>query len=144
MTDVKTYFSNFRYNSRTDDIEWTNDIQINTDQFPLEGMVTRYLHKANRIYGMELSTPSLKGHSGGPVFNSRGLVCGMSFGTALLKYEYNFKESEYDFSTGDTVNNHPAFMYSGYCIHADVIKEFLLRARGLEGEKRGMGEWENV
>ena len=117
-------FSNFCYNESLDDIEWTRSGLINSQYYPYEGMITRYIHDV-RTYGFELSTPNLKGHSGSPVFNAKGMVCGMAFGTALLKYEYEFSNSSTGETREDTINNHPNFLYAGHCIDARVIKNFL-------------------
>ena len=55
--------------------------ETETPRFPIEGMLTRHIMHGNEIAGIELSTPGLRGQSGGPLFNSEGLVCGMQSGT---------------------------------------------------------------
>jgi hypothetical protein len=59
-------FTNFKFNEAVDDIEWTNEGINGSPRFPIEGMVTRFLAEDNKLYGIELSTPGLKGQSGGP------------------------------------------------------------------------------
>ena len=118
-------FMNFKYNDTKDSIEWTNEGQNSTPRFPIEGMLTRHLADANGMYGIELSTPGLKGQSGGPLFNEQGLVCGMQSMTKHLHLGFDMKE--FELNTGGkpiTVSNQP-FLHVGHCIHADIIKAFL-------------------
>jgi hypothetical protein len=118
-------FTNFKYNETTDNIEWTNVGQIETPRFPIEGMLTRHFVDAGRVVGLELSTPGLRGQSGGPVFNEQGLICGMQSSTNHLHLGFDMKNHEY-MTGGKTikVTNQP-FLHVGHCIHTDIIKEFL-------------------
>lgn len=118
-------FTNFQYNETTDSIEWTTTGQVETPRFPIEGMLTRQLVDAGKIVGIELSTPGLKGQSGGPLFNEQGLICGMQSSTNHLHLGFDMKNFEYK-TGGKTikVTNQP-FLHVGHCIHADIIKEFL-------------------
>jgi len=118
-------FTNYSYNEKTDDIGWTNTGQIETPRFPMEGMLTRHLMEDGKIFGLELSTPGLKGQSGGPLFTTQGLICGMQSSTNHLHLGFDMKNFRY--STGGktiAVTNQP-FLHVGHCIHADVIKDFL-------------------
>ena len=65
-------FTNYKYNEATDNIEWTNTGIQSSPRFPIEGMVTRFISEDNKLSGIELSTPGLRGQSGGPLFNERG------------------------------------------------------------------------
>ena len=67
-------FNNFRFNPETDDMEWTAEGTQRSPQFPIEGMVTRFLADNNQMYGIELSTPGLRGQSGGPLL-MKGVLC---------------------------------------------------------------------
>ncbi len=118
-------FTNFRYNPDTDNIEWTHTGKSETPRFPIEGMLTRHLIHDGRIMGLELSTPGLKGQSGGPLFDQRGIVCGMQTGTNHLHLGFDMKNFELK-TNGRTirVNNQP-FLNVGHCLHVDIIKEFL-------------------
>lgn len=118
-------FTNYKYNQDVDDIEWTNEGQTGTPRFPIEGMVTRHLLNESELFGLEISTPGLRGQSGGPLFDKEGLICGMQFQTNALHLGFDMKNFEYN-SNGDTikVNNQP-FLHVGHCIHVDIIKEFL-------------------
>ncbi|MBC7936757.1 MAG: trypsin-like peptidase domain-containing protein [Rhizobacter sp.] len=118
-------FTNFQYNATTDNIEWTLTGQTDTPRFPIEGMLTRHLADANKISGIELSTPGLRGQSGGPLFNEDGLIAGMQSGTNHLHLGFDMKNFEYNAGGQKIrVTNQP-FLHVGHCIHVDVIKEFL-------------------
>ena len=118
-------FTQYKYNQGSDDIEWTDVNLVNVPIFPIEGMLTRNLSDGNRIFGLELSTPGLRGQSGGPLFNKEGLICGMQSATNHLHLGFDMKNYEYK-SGGKTirVTNQP-FLHVGNCIHPDIIKEFL-------------------
>jgi hypothetical protein len=118
-------FTNFKYNDETDNIEWTNEGQVETPRFPIEGMLTRNLVDSGKIIGLELSTPGLRGQSGGPLFDEEGLICGMQSSTNHLHLGFDMKNFEYK-TGGKTikVTNQP-FLHVGHCIHANIIKEFL-------------------
>ncbi|MGH2564612.1 MAG: hypothetical protein ACRDE5_08870, partial [Ginsengibacter sp.] len=118
-------FTNFEYNNVTDDIEWTNTGKTETPRFPIEGMLTRHIMQDNEISGIELSTPGLRGQSGGPLFDREGIVCGMQSGTNHLHLGFDMKNFEYK-TNGRTikVTNQP-FLHVGHCVHADIIKKFL-------------------
>ena len=118
-------FTNFKYNKDTDDIEWTNTGHLETPRFPIEGMLTRHLVDEGKTVGIELSTPGLRGQSGGPLFNEDGLVCGMQSSTNHLHLGFDMKNLDYKIN-GVTlkINNQP-FLHVGHCIHVDIIKDFL-------------------
>ena len=118
-------FTNYRYDDVTDDIEWTQTGQVETPRFPIEGMLTRHLIHERTIFGLELSTPGLRGQSGGPLFTTDGLVCGMQSGTNHLHLGFDMKNFELK-TNGKTirVNNQP-FLNVGHCVHVDIIKDFL-------------------
>lgn len=76
--------TNFQYNSITDDIEWTTAGNPNSPLFPIDGIITRYVAENGQITGLELSTPGLKGQSGGPLFDKQGVICGLQSSTVSL------------------------------------------------------------
>jgi hypothetical protein len=118
-------FSNFQFNEASDNIEWTESGKFGTPRFPIEGMLTRHLVDEGKIIGIELSTPGLKGQSGGPLFNEEGLICGMQSSTNHLHLGFDMKNFEY--KTGGKsikINNQP-FLHVGHCVHVDIIKDFL-------------------
>jgi hypothetical protein len=118
-------FTNYTYNETIDDIGWTEEGITISPRFPTEGMLTRFLAENDKAYGIEMSTPGLRGQSGGPLFDKNGIVYGMQFSTKHLHLGFDIDEKEY------AINNHTKkisdypFMHLGQCIHADVIKEFL-------------------
>lgn len=118
-------FNNFKYDTTTETISFTGDA-IRTVRFPIEGMVTRHLADAqSKIVGIEISTPGLKGQSGGALFTADGLIYGMQNITNHLHLGFDLKNHEM-LSGGKKirVTNQP-LLHVGHCIHADVIKEFL-------------------
>lgn len=118
-------FSNFQYNIASDTIEWTNQGTKVSPRFPLEGMVTRFLAEKNVRYGIELSTPGLKGQSGGPLFDEKGLVCGMQFSTKHLHLGFDLIDKEIMVNNKLTKVSDYSFVHLGQCIHAEIIKNFL-------------------
>lgn len=118
-------FTNFEYNEQVDDIAWTNNGIIGTPRFPIDGMLTRHLVDEGTLFGVELSTPGLRGQSGGPLFDRNGLVCGMQSKTNALHLGFDMMNAEHNIN-GKTVkvNNQP-FLHVGHCVHSDIIKSFL-------------------
>ena len=88
-------------------------------------MLTRHIMLENEIAGIELSTPGLRGQSGGPLFDKDGIVCGMQSGTNHLHLGFDMKNFEYK-TNGRTikVTNQP-FIHMGHYVHIDIIKNFL-------------------
>lgn len=120
-------FNNFRHNPDTDDIEWTNTGNPNSPSFPIDGIVTRFTGEPNAggIIGIEMSTPGLRGQSGGPLFDVNGNIYGMQSATNHLHLGFDIKDKEiiHD-GRKSKVSNYP-FLHVGICVHADKIKEFL-------------------
>jgi hypothetical protein len=119
-------YSNYRYNPQTDDVEWTQSGNPNSPVFPMDGIVTRFLGDAQwGITGIEMSTPGLRGQSGGPLFDTTGLVYGMQYATNHLYLGFDIRDKEiiHD-GKRSKVSNYP-FLHVGLCVHADKIKEFL-------------------
>ncbi len=119
-------FNNYKYNEQLDDIEWTQQgVQV-SPMFPLEGMITRFLGDNDHgIYGIEMSTPGLRGQSGGPLFDENGLVYGMQFSTKHLHLGFDLIDKEIMVNTGIKKVTDYSFIHLGQCIHVNVIKEFL-------------------
>jgi len=118
-------FTNFKYNDSIDDIEWTNEGIMHSPRFPIDGMVTRFLAENNNLYGIELSTPGLKGQSGGPLFNKKGIICGMQSSTKHLHLGFDIIEKEIMIDNKLQKVTDYSFLHLGQCIHVDVIKSFL-------------------
>ena len=118
-------FTNFTYNSDTDSISWTDTGRTDSPQFPLEGMITRRLvDDAKKIIGFELSTPGLRGQSGGPAFDVDGKIWGMQSQTKHLDLDFDVdlkvlrKGKERHIAES-------AILHVGHCVHVDVLKEFM-------------------
>ena len=67
-------FTNFQYNKATDDIEWIESGNRESPKFPMDGIITRFGSDGAQIISIEMSTPGLKGQSGGPLSDQDGLV----------------------------------------------------------------------
>jgi len=118
-------FTNFRYNEKADDIEWTQEGKQSTPRFPMDGMITRRLLDSGLDVGIELSTPGLRGQSGGPLFDENGIIYGMQASTHHLHLGFDIKDKEINFGAQKKkVSNYP-FMHLGNCVHVDIIKAFL-------------------
>ena len=120
-------FNNFKHNPVTDDIEWTNTGNPNSPSFPIDGIVTRFIGDpiSNAVTGIEMSTPGLRGQSGGPLFDTNGTVYGMQFATNHLHLGFDIKDKEIlQEGKMGKVSNFP-FLHVGLCVHAGSIKEFL-------------------
>lgn len=117
-------FNNFKI-GETDDLEWTQAGVQDTPVFPMEGMITRFVGENGEITGIELSTPGLRGQSGGPLFDTYGTVYGMQSHTMHLHLGFDMKDHELNTRFGaEKISNYP-FLHVGRCIHASQIKKFL-------------------
>lgn len=118
-------FTNFRYNDEVDDIEWTQEGKPGTPRFPIDGIITRRLLDNGLDVGIELSTPGLRGQSGGPLFDENGIIYGMQSSTHHLHLGFDIKDKEINFGAQmKKVSNYP-FLHLGNCVHVDIIKAFL-------------------
>lgn len=118
-------FSNYKYDSEKDDIMWTKEGKLKTPRFPIDGIITRKLVNKGKVVGIEISTPGLRGQSGGPLFDTDGKVYGMQSNTHHLHLGFDIKEKEIlEGSKKKKVSNHP-FLHLGNCIHVNIIKSFL-------------------
>lgn len=128
-------FTNFAYNAQSDSIDWVEDGRANSPRFPIEGMVTRHLAGPNGAVGIEVSTPGLRGQSGGPAFDVEGTVWGMQSATAHLDLDFDV-DMEVVRQGRKTHKTDSAFLHVGHCVHADVIKAFM-REHGVDFAMRG-------
>jgi hypothetical protein len=118
-------FSNFKFDEATETIGWTNEM-VKMVRFPIEGMVTRHFgDRTGKIVGVEMSTPGLKGQSGGPLFNADGLIYGMQSATHHYHLGFDMNNQElYSEGRKIKITNQP-MLHVGSCVHVDVIKQFL-------------------
>lgn len=118
-------FTNFEYDKDNDQLIWTNTGRQATPRFPIEGMLTRFVSddQGNRI-GFELSTPGLRGQSGGPAFDTDGKVWGMQCQTAHLDLNFDVDQKVMRHGIEKRVTD-SAFLHTGRCVHIDVLKSFM-------------------
>ncbi len=118
-------FTNFKYNSETDNIEWTSEGVTGSPKFPIEGMITRFLGDGSKTFGIEMSVPGLRGQSGGPLFNEKGIIQGMQFATKHLHLGFDVENKEIRVNGQKKEVSDYSFMHLGHCIHVSIIKEFM-------------------
>lgn len=124
-------FTNFRYNPSIDDIEWYVVGRASSPSFPIDGIVTRLTVDNRGLPGIEMSTPGLRGQSGGPLFDMNGLIFGMQSATSHLHLGFDIEDHEVLVNGRKRrVSNYP-FLNVGRCVHVDVIKAFL-REKGVK------------
>ncbi len=118
-------FTNYKLNTDLDDIEWTLSGRTQTPGFPIDGIVTRQIADQEGVFGIEMSTPGLRGQSGGPLFDKEGIIYGMQSATHHLHLGFDQVNREV-ISDGrrKRVSNYP-FLNVGRCVHVRVIKDFL-------------------
>lgn len=118
-------FTNFEYNRETDRIIWTSGGRPGTPRFPLEGMVTRFvLDGKGYQFAFELSTPGLRGQSGGPAFDTEAKVWGMQFATHHLDLNFDVDQEVLRQGVPTRIRD-SAFLHVGRCIHVEVLKDFM-------------------
>lgn len=118
-------FNNYKIDIKTDKLLFTNEGNQNAPLFSNEGMVSRLVGNENMVVGIELSTPGIKGTSGGPLFDEFGLVYGVQ--SLSKQYHLGFdivEESTLINGEYKHVSNYP-FIALGECVSANVIKSFL-------------------
>ena len=132
-------FTNYRYNKDTNDIEWTKNGRITSPSFPIDGIITRHIGEGSDITGIEMSTPGLRGQSGGPLFDKNGTVYGMQSSTRHLHLGFDQVNREV-ITDGHRkrVSNYP-FLNVGQCVHVEVIKHFLREKKIAFHETEGIG-----
>ena len=118
-------FTNYGYDSVTDSIGWTNVGQQQTPRFPLDGIVVRHVgDTAGEIIAFEVSTPGIRGQSGGPAFDVDGRVWGMQSMTKHLDLEFDIDVEVHRGTTKRRVQA-GAFLHIGGCIHINALKAFM-------------------
>ncbi len=118
-------FQNFEYDAAVDQIKWNQVGRTDSPWFPIEGMVTRQMLAPDGTVGMfELSTPGLRGQSGGPAFDQNGLVWGMQSQTGHL--DLNFDVDIEVMRNGQKKRiKESAFLNVGVCVHVAQLKAFM-------------------
>jgi hypothetical protein len=127
-------FSNFGYDSGSDTIDWNDQGREQTPQFPIEGMVTRHLAgSSGGIVGFEMSTPGLRGQSGGPAFDTQGRIWGMQAATAHLDLNFDVDMEVVRDGRRKRIRDN-AILHVGHCVHVDVLKDFMREQKVAFGE----------
>jgi hypothetical protein len=90
----------------------------------MEAMVTRRIANDDGIFGFELSTPGLKGQSGGPAFDADGRIWGMQAATKHLDLQFDVNKDVFRAGRKVHVTEH-AFLHVGQCVHIDILKDFM-------------------
>jgi len=123
-------FTNFKYDVDTEQIEWTQEGRVSTPRFPIEGMVTRHLlGKSGKTIGFELSAPGLRGQSGGPAFDSEGIIWGMQALTQHLDLDFDV-DMEVLRDGKKKKLSESAILHVGHCIQVGLLKDFM-RSHGV-------------
>ncbi|PKB71985.1 MAG: hypothetical protein BZY87_02670 [SAR202 cluster bacterium Io17-Chloro-G6] len=119
-------FNNFAYDKEQDSIHWTETGRAASPRFPIDGMVTRHMQDASgEIFGFEMSTPGLKGQSGGPAFDAEGKVWGMQSATRHLDLDFDVDLEVLRNGNPQRVKE-SAFLHVGQCIHVEALKSFMI------------------
>lgn len=119
-------FSDYRYDAMLDEILWTSSGNGNTPYFPIDGMFTRNIvDNIGKVFAIELSTPGLKGQSGGPLFTTDGLICGVQSMTGHLHLGFDMVNVSIPINGRQTMVNNQPFLHVGQCVNVNVIKDFL-------------------
>jgi S1-C subfamily serine protease len=83
------------------------------------------ISQSGKISGIELSSPGLRGQSGGPLFDPTGVVYGMQSSTRHLHLGFDLENFEVPVGVGTKRVTNTPFLHVGQCVHVDIIKEFL-------------------
>lgn len=118
-------FTDFKCDADNDRLVWIDSGRHDSPRFPIEGMITRRVQdKERNIFAFELSTPGLRGQSGGPAFDADGKVWGMQFQTVHLDLNFDVDQEVMRSGLKKRVSD-SAFLHVGGCIHVDILKSFL-------------------
>jgi hypothetical protein len=118
-------FTNYGYDSVTDSLGWTEGGQEFTPRFPIDGIVVRHVGSTEgEIIAFEVSTPGIRGQSGGPAFDVEGHVWGMQSITKHLDLEFDIDVEVRRGTTNKRVQDN-AFLHVGGCIHVNALKDFM-------------------
>ncbi len=118
-------FNNFIYDESQDDIQFDPSKRAIVPIFPIDGIVTRNVVENNELMGIEMSTPGLRGQSGGPLFDENGIIYGMQQSTKHLHLGFDIEDKELLIKGELKKINDYAFLHLGQCIRVDIIKDFL-------------------
>jgi hypothetical protein len=119
-------FTNYEYDKVNDEIKFNTTGKQSVLPFPIDGIITRQVTSdGTKIDGIEMSTPGLRGQSGGPLFDADGLVYGLQ--SITQSFHLGFNENKIEIITKGKKTNvlNETFFNAGRCVHLNSIKEFL-------------------
>lgn len=118
-------FTNYEYDVDSDKIKWNDKGRKGNPRFPIEGMLTRFVSgEKGEVFAFELSTPGLRGQSGGPAFDVDARVWGMQFQTTHLDLNFDIDQEVFRQGAKRHVTD-SAFLHVGRCTHVDILKSFM-------------------
>jgi hypothetical protein len=117
-------FTNFAYDVNTDRIDWTTTGSTNLPRFPIDGMVSRLVKDGAKLIGFELTTPGLRGQSGGPAFDRNCRIWGMQSQTWHLDLNFDIEQNVFRMGKKKRITSYP-FLHAGRCVHVGVLKDFM-------------------
>jgi hypothetical protein len=117
-------FTNFAYDPKSDTINWTNSGSANVPPFPIDGLLSRLVLDGSKIAGFELTTPGLRGQSGGPAFDTDATIWGMQWQTCHLDLNFDVEQNVSRQGKPKKITSYP-FLHAGRCVHVDVLKDFM-------------------
>ena len=118
-------FTNYGYDEVSDSIGWTSTGQVWTPRFPIDGIVVRHVaDETGEINAFEVSTPGIRGQSGGPAFDTDGRVWGMQSITKHLDLEFDIDVEVHRGTIKRRVQDN-AFLHIGGCLHVNALKAFM-------------------
>jgi hypothetical protein len=117
-------FTNFAYDAATDKIDWTTTGSTNIPRFPIDGMVSRLVVDNGKLGGFELTTPGLRGQSGGPAFDREAKIWGMQSQTGHLDLNFDIEQNVFRMGKKQKITSYP-FLHAGRCVHVDILKDFM-------------------
>ena len=119
-------FSNYKYDEKCDEIIWTAENRMQSPRFPIDGIITRFACDDKGVVSeIEMSTPGLKGQSGGPLFDTNGVIYGIQSNTISLPLGFDQIDREILINGRKKKVNDYSFIHLGRCVHVNIIKEFL-------------------
>jgi hypothetical protein len=71
-----------------------------------------------------LSTPGLRGQSGGPAFDIDGKVWGVQCKTSHLDLDFDIDQKVMRKGIEKRITDSP-FLHTGICVHIDILKSFM-------------------
>ena len=98
---------------------------FSTPTFPLDGIMTRGLIDGKGSLSMfEMSSPGLRGQSGGPIFDSNGILYGIQVATRAFDLDFDFNGTIIRGVDRKQVNVQ-SFLHLGIGINSSTIRNFL-------------------